>query len=199
MKSRTKSYILVALGVLITLSILTSWFISTITFERSHGGPDFYAISKEVSLNDTIDVANDYNLSIYLPSELPDNLELTAIYLRNWSFLAIVVYSADGNKDYKTAEFVIEIVPVESSPTYDELKTDAEESEYKIALEINGWPVFINEKAYAGGNVETREKWGNWLLLADVWIVEVRYGLVAPTLNTDDLIKVVECMSLVTL
>ncbi len=199
MKSRTKSYIIVVLGVVITLFILSSWFISMNTFEGSHGGPDFYTISKEASLNEMIDIADDYNLSIYLPSEMPKNLKLTAIYLRNWSFLAIVVYSAEGNKDYKTAEFGIQIVPERFSPTFDELRTEAEESKYKIALEINGWPAIINEKAYAGGNVETREKWGDWLSLANVWIGGVRYDFVAPTLNTDDLIKVMECMSFVRL
>jgi len=194
MKSRIKSYIIVALGIFITLSGLTSWFL-LMTTPGSQGGPDFYAISREVSLNEMIDVANDNNLSIYLPSEMPNNLELTAIYLRNWSFLAIVVYSAEKNKDYKTAEFGIQIVPTEITPTYDELRAEAEESEHILALELNGWPIIINERAYAGGNIETRERWGDWLLLVRIWIEGIGYTLVAPTLNTDDVIKVVEGMS----
>ncbi len=44
---------------------------------------DFYGTSREVSLNETIDVAKQYNLSIYLPFELPDDFERTAIYLKD--------------------------------------------------------------------------------------------------------------------
>ncbi len=101
--------------------------------------PDIYGTSSEVSLEMMLETAKNYNLSIYLPNEVPKNLELTAIYLKESPFIAIVVYSAESNKDYKTAELTIEIAPVDLKwiPTYSELQSEAAESQDKTAMEIN--------------------------------------------------------------
>ena len=195
MQNRTKTSIILVFGIIALLGIVPSFFAAFPMKSSSGGGPDFYVISREVSLNEMIEKGNEYNLSIYLPAEIPDNLELTAIYLRNWSFLAIVVYSAEGNKDYKTAEFVIQITPTSDTPTYEEISAEAGNSADVLALEINGWPTIIYERASSGGNIETRDKWGNWLLLVRLWIEGIRYNLVAPTLCTDDVIEVIENMS----
>ena len=119
-----------------------------------------------------VDVANESNLSLYLPSELPNNLKLTAIYLRDDSFLAIVVYSAEGNKDYKIAELGIQISlsSPEFTPTYDDLISEAESSEYVTALEINNWPVLVDERSNWGSNEEAREKYGEFFIHVRVWI-----------------------------
>jgi len=153
---------------------------------------DFYGTSRDVSLNDTITVAKQYNLSIYLPFELPDDFECTAIYLKDSPFIAIVVYSAEGNKDYKTAELVIQISPAGSPPTYSELESIAASMLFTIAVEINSWPVLVNEKASTGGEVETRKKWGDYFLLVTVYIEGMRYMITCPTLTTNEAILMVE-------
>ena len=98
-----------------------------------------YGTSREVSLEMMLETAKNYNLSIYLPREVPKNLELTSIYLKESLFIAIVVYSAESNKDYKTAELTIEIAPVDLKwiPTYSEPQSEAAESQDKTAMEIN--------------------------------------------------------------
>lgn len=188
---------------IVILAILSSFILIAITvtftsLPHSSGGPDFYATSSEVSLNETITVANKYNLSVYLPSELPNNLERTAIYLRNVSFIAIVVYSAEDNKDYKTAELVIQINPSSSPPTYSDLVALANTNPYRIAVEINSWSVIVNEKASTGGNIETRNKWGAYFLLVTAYIDGMRYMITCPTISTSEAIYMMGTMFLLT-
>ena len=159
---------------------------------------DFYGTSREVSLNETIDVAKQYNLSIYLPFELPDDFERTAIYLKDSPFIAIVVYSAEGNMDYKTAELVIQIAPTRSPPTYSELESIAIGNLFITAVEINSWPVLVNERAYTGGEVETRKKWGDYFLLVTAYIEGMEYMITCPTLTTNEATPMVENLHLLT-
>ncbi len=159
---------------------------------------DFYGTSRDVSLNETIIVAKQYNLSIYLPSELPDDFECTAIYLKDSPFIVIVVYSAEGNIDYKTAELVIQISPAGSPPTYSELESIAASMLFTTAVEINSWPILVNEKASTGGEVETRKKWGDYFLLVTAYIEGMRYMINCPTLTTNEALLMVEKLHLVT-
>lgn len=168
---------------------------------RTFKGPkpaDFYGCSKEVSLNELIEVANKSNFSLYLPCELPNSLELITTYLKETPFIAIVVYSAEGNKDYKTAELAIEIAPSPCSPTYEELVAQTENSEYETALMINGWPVLVNEHASAGGNEEFRQKYGAYSLLVMTWIDGMQYLISCPTLSPEEAIQLIENMILIT-
>ncbi len=182
---------------LATLFIIIPIFVLQ-SLPGSGGGPDFYGTSRYVSLNETINVAKQYNLSIYLPSELPNDFERTAIYLKDGPFIAIVVYSAEGNKDYKTAELVIQISPGGSSPTYSELESIAASMLFARAIEINSWPVLVNEKASTGGDVETKKKWGDYFLLVTVYIEGVSFSMTCPTLTTNEAILIVENLYLLT-
>ncbi len=199
MRKNTKSF-MIAMTLAILLSMFASLALNTVEPGNYSQPPDFYAVSREVSLNEMVEVANKYNISLSLPSEFPSNLELTAIYLMKSPFLAIVVYSAEGNKDYKTAELGIQIKPVppDSTPTYLQLESQVENSEFEYALEINGWPVKVNEKADSGGDSEFRDKYGENTLLVRVWIEGNEYTICAPTLKTDDAVQLVACMSLIT-
>ncbi len=187
-----------AMVVLVIFFIVVSWSLNVAEPNTTHEPLDFYGTSRKVSLIEMIEVATKFNISLYLPSESPNNLELTAIYLKDGPFIAMVVYSAESNIDYKSAEFIIQIVQSESSPTYDHLKSKADKSEFKTALEINNWPVLLDEKADSGGEAEFREKYGDTTLLGRVWINGMRYNIVAPTLKINDVIQVVEDMNLLT-
>ena len=74
-------------SLIVTLATLSSFIMIIIPIfvlqSVPHGPPDFYGTSRNASLNETINVAKQYNLSIYLPSELPDDFEYTAIYLKD--------------------------------------------------------------------------------------------------------------------
>jgi len=185
MRKKSKFFI-TAIAVAILLSMFASWILN-MELNGSYLRPgDFYGTSKEVSLEEMAEIADIKNISIYLPSTLPNNLTMTAIYLQETPFIAIVVYSAEGNKDYKTAELGIQLtqIPSEFIPTYD--------------LEINGWPVKVNEKASSGGDPEFREKYGDYTLLVWVWIEEVGYTICAPTLGTEEAVQLVGSMILIT-
>ena len=159
------------------------------------GIEDFYGTSREVSMSELVQVADKLDVTpLYLPSELPPGFKLTAIYLKDGPFIAIVVYSAEGNKDYKTAELTIQITPSLSPPTYEQLDAWAEESKDKMALEINGWPVRINKRASTGGDEEHVAKYGDYQLMVRVWIEENRYAISAPTLTPDEAIQLVRSM-----
>ncbi len=202
MRRRDKSLMRAFLFLVVLFIGATSLlFINMKESDIIHEPVDFYGNSKEVSLKYMVEVADNYDYPIYLPSELPNNFKLTAIYLKESPFIAIVVYSAEGNKDYKTAEFVIQISPSPSefSPTFNELKAQAETSEYMRALEINSWSVRVNEKASSGADEAFRRKYGDYILLVEVWIDEMVYSLTAPTLKTENVEQVVRRMSLSTL
>ena len=167
------------------------------TTKPYHGEPaDFYGTSRDVSLSEMVDVAKQFNLSIFMPSELPNNLELAIVYLKDSPFIAIAVYSSEGNKDYKTSELTIQITPSTSPPTYDELIFQVKNSESETALKINNWSVLVNEKADAGGDIETREKYGDYILLTTVWINEMRYMISCRTLITTKAIEMIRSMQL---
>ena len=83
MKKNHKSF-LRACVFLVALLVLASSLLNTT--EPELGEPaDFYGTSKEVSLNEMVDVADQSNLLIYMPLELPNNLEFTIIYLKIYS------------------------------------------------------------------------------------------------------------------
>ncbi|TXT59443.1 MAG: hypothetical protein BAJALOKI2v1_210044 [Promethearchaeota archaeon] len=150
---------------------------------------------EEVSLDKLINTAKKNNVSIYLPTELPNNYELSAIYLREDNFIAILVYSAEEIKDFKTAELVIEIKPTSDTPTTEELESQGL-NEHEQVLEINGWPVYINSKAFGDSSERTREKYGLYTILADIWIGNSLHSINAPALETDDVIKIINKMAL---
>ena len=196
-----------ALATVIALLVLSSAWPHHTTEPNIEEPVDFYAIAREASLSELVQVADKTGIPLYLPSTLPYGLKLTVIYLHEdeslkegeaFFFIAIVVYSAEGNKDYKTAELGIEIVPSLLPPTYEQLQTWAEKPELKNsmaqALVINGWPVMVYERAYTGGHEERRAKYGDYTLLVTVWIEGNEYRIGAPTLTPNGAIQLVWSM-----
>ncbi|MEM2960171.1 MAG: hypothetical protein QXU67_01040, partial [Candidatus Bathyarchaeia archaeon] len=98
---------------------------------------DFYdAGCREITLDELVKVVSEAGRTIYLPSKLPRGLKLTTIYFKDGPFIAILVYSAEGNKDYKTAELTIEVSPSGLPPSsLDALKSMSDG--YDSVLEIN--------------------------------------------------------------
>ena len=196
--NKKQKNMIIALVMIIGVFSIASWSLSSISSGIISEPADFYGTSKEVSFEEMIEVADNKNLSITLPSELPKNLELTVIYLKEDPFIAIVVYSAKGNKDYITAELTIQIASTDPIwvPTYNQLQSEAEESQDKTAMEINTWPVMIYENANIGGDTEKREIYGDFTLLVNLWIDEVNYLYCAPTLTINEAIIIVGSMTL---
>ncbi|MFX0138950.1 MAG: hypothetical protein ACFFDN_35240 [Candidatus Hodarchaeota archaeon] len=163
-----------------------------------YGPAPFYdENTKNIPVSEFVDFAEKSGFSLYLPSVLPNDLELKAIYLKESPFIGLVVYSAEGNEDYQTAELVFQITPANPVPTLDELESEAKNSPYFSVSTINGWLVFFMERASSGGNREFREKYGDYTLVVRVWIDELEYRINAPTLTTDELTQLIRNMELI--
>jgi len=135
---------------------------------------DFTRIAEEVSLQELIEYMAEHGATLYLPTQLPDGLEITAVYLKRGPFVAVIVWDSHGNKDPATAELVMEVAPGET-PSLEKLKeVYCRENEY--VLEINGWPVAIKMDAPVM-RLRTREKWGETVPFITVWIDGIRYSI----------------------
>ena len=194
MRKNTKSFAISFVSLLIIL-VFTSTVLNISNNNSIIYGPaDFYGTSKEVNINEFTTYLNKNNITVYLPSDLLDKFEMTAIYLKESPFIAILVYSAESNKDYKTAELTIQISPAASTPTYNELSANIHNPEFEKAFEINGWPVLVNERASSGGDSSFIAKYGDFTLLTMIWIEGNVYFINSPTLITAEVIILVENM-----
>ncbi len=156
--------------------------------------PDFYATSKEVDIDEFQTFLKENDISIYLPTGVPNELNLTAIYLKESPFIAIVVYSAESNKDYKTAELTVQVSIAHHLPDYDELVSNIQNPETEKALEINSWPLVVHEKASSGGESSFVAKWGEFTVLTELWIQDNAYCINSPTFTFSDVVSLVENM-----
>lgn len=196
MMRKKSKFFMIAMTTAILLSMFTSW---TLNMEKNRiypEPPDFYGTSKEVNINEFTNYTKKNEIAVYLPSDLPNKFEMTAIYLKESPFIAIVVYSAESNKDYKTAELGIEISRAKSIPTYNELSSNIKNPEFEKAFEINGWPVLVYERASSGGESSFIAKYGEYTLLTMIWIEGNQYCINSPTLTTAEVKVLVENMSL---
>lgn len=155
---------------------------------------DFYGTSKEVDIDEFNTYLKESDISVFLPTIIPNKLSITAIYLKENPFIAIVVYSAEFNKDYKTAELTIQISIANYKPDYDELVSKIQNPETETALEINTWPLLVNEKASSGADSSTIAKWGEYTVFTTLWIQDNQYYINSPTFTFSDVVNLVENM-----
>ncbi|MHA1641931.1 MAG: hypothetical protein ACTSUX_05930 [Promethearchaeota archaeon] len=184
------------IAIISTILIINYWAISFSSQPVSYPA-DFYGTSEEVPLEEFLSYAKENNFSIYLPTKFPKGFIITAIYLKREPFIAIVVYSNEENKDYKTSGFTIEISHINPKyiPTLLELQALDESSQYIYAKEINNWTVMIHEHASIGGNPETKAKFGDYGLIAQVWIDCIEYLYCIPLLSKqDEISQIIETM-----
>jgi hypothetical protein len=71
----------------------------------------FMSQAREVSLEEFVRLVRSHGLEILIPTYLPRGMTLTTIYYKCCPLVAMMVYSAKGEKDYRYAELVIEISP----------------------------------------------------------------------------------------
>jgi hypothetical protein len=119
-KRRTINHVVKVLAITAVVFIVYAW--------NTHNSNKVYGImpiynensAKNTPLNEFVGFMEKNDFSLYLPSVLPNDLKLTFIYLQESPFIGMVVYSAEGDKDYRTAELVFEIAPAQLVPTLDE-------------------------------------------------------------------------------
>ena len=135
---------------------------------------DFTRIAEEVSLQELIEYMAEHGATLYLPTQLPDGLEITAVYLKRGPFVAVIVWDSHGNKDPATAELVMQVSPGEP-PSLERLK-ELYYRKNEYVLEINGWPVAIKMDVPVM-NLRSREKRGETAPVIYVWIDGIRYSI----------------------
>jgi len=171
---------------------------------------------RESSLDEVLEAASAHNITLYLPTELPDGLELTAVYIsksydteeyflprhdpKRPLFSAYFVYSSVGDKNVCTAELRIGVreypawlVDQYLEETLQDLRRAAEngtQREGKRILIVNGWPV----KDRGRYKVDSTYRYG-----LEVWTEQCIYYVSSPTLTSDQLIDIVESMEPVTI
>ncbi|TFG23954.1 MAG: hypothetical protein EU533_02630 [Promethearchaeota archaeon] len=194
MRKQHKSF-LINIIILLALGTFLSTLLNSSGNTNFSSPPDFYATSQEVDLNEFSDFLEENEYTVYLPKSWPNDYKLTAIYLKKDPFIAIVVYSAELNKDYKTAELTYQISIVTSTPTHEELSQDIQDPSIETVYEINGWPMLLNEEASSGGESSFVDKYGEFTVLTMLWIESCQYMINSPNLTPEEVITLVENMS----
>ncbi|MDJ0270981.1 MAG: hypothetical protein QXM50_00020 [Candidatus Caldarchaeum sp.] len=115
-KVRRYTIPLVLAAFLLLSTTLSQFFLSTNNGgEKARFEPPLYEAfmsqAKEVSLDEFIQVMKSHGYEVVLPARLPKNLTLSAIYYKCCPLVAMVLYSAKGEKDYRYSELAIEISP----------------------------------------------------------------------------------------
>ncbi len=166
-----------------------------------HPIADFTRVAERVSLQELINYMAEHGMTLYLPTQLPNGLKLTAVWLKDGPFVAMIVYDRHAETDPYLAELVIELypTPLTAYGGRSELEKHLKEvygDEYgkRIkTLEVNGWFVVIDEKAPCGAP-RTVEKFGPYVLYVRVWIEEVEYRIVAHTLTVEEVVQLIQNM-----
>ncbi len=101
------------------------WMISSRTEAHSYPVPP-YKIAKRITLKELIDVANANDLDLYLPTKMPGNIKLVAIYYK--PPVVMLSYCDREVIDYRYDNVTIEIsLWLHILPSQEELKLIAEE------------------------------------------------------------------------
>jgi|GEM_PF-1889835 len=145
--------------------------------------PDITIVGEEISLQELVEIMEKWdNVTIYLPTQLPDGMELTTIWFKYGVYpIAVVVYDSHGERNPYQAEFGIQIVPT-GPPDLSLLRELCEEYGDKL-IQVNGWWVIIHEKVPS-----------SYQTVVDVWIDGVWYAIGARTLTVEEVIAIIQSM-----
>lgn len=197
MKKNIFPLIAALVTVIIILGIYSNFLEGMIVENPDMSGPP-PGIDKnleEVTMEEMLTTAANRSVPIYLPSQLPKNLEITAVYMSTKTFRIIIPFNSNSDKNYHTAEFYIGITQDSSPPTFSEMQTWAEGKETETALFISGWLIYLIENASIS-IPERREVYGETQFTADAYRDGIEYTFVMATLTMDEFIDIIYCMVL---
>ncbi len=147
----------------------------------------FVYVADEITLEELVRIAKKWdNVTIYLPTQLPDGMKLTAVWFKYGVYpIAIVVYDSHGEKDPRYSEISIQIVI-----GYPDFRTLYNESKL---TEVNGWPAMIREKVPLR-DPKAIARLGNYIAVVDVWIDGSWYSIAAAGLTVEEVMVIVQSM-----
>ena len=152
-----------------------------------------YKVAKRITLKELIDVADTHDIDLYLPTKMPDNISLAAIYYK--PPVIILSYCDREVTDYRYDNVTIEIsMWSHTPPPLEELKKIAEKDPDNLkVLNINGVRGILIEKA-RWGNPELQELHGS-SPYAYFWLGNHYYTISAtPPITSDQLIEIIKSM-----
>jgi len=197
MKNRLLFISLAAAVVIAVVTTANLWMTSPGTGEEAHNHPAYpaplYKVAKKITLKELIDVADAHDIDLYLPTKMPDNISLVAIYYK--PPVIILSYCDREMTDYRYDNVTIEIsMRPHTPPTLEELKKIAEKDPDNLkVLNINGARGILIEKA-RWGNPELQELYGP-SPYAYFWLGNHYYTISAtPPITSDQLIEIIKSM-----
>jgi len=173
------------------------WTTSPRTVEETHSHPAYPAplhkVAKRITLKELIDVADTHDIDLYLPTKMPDNISLAAIYYK--PPVIILSYCDREVTNYRYDNVTIEIsMWPHTPPPIEELEKISEKDPDNLkVLNINGARGILIEKA-RWGNPELQELYGP-SPYAYFWLGNHYYTISAtPPITSDQLIEIIKSM-----
>jgi hypothetical protein len=151
----------------------------------------FMSQAREVSLEEFVRLMRSHGLEILIPTYLPRGMTLTTIYYKCCPLVAMMVYSAKGEKDFRYAELVIEISPSGLPPSEDYLLSLNRTSSDVYVLKTDRGYARIYPEALFGDEERNRKFGPHVLAIYDYGGVNYLISILRPiTLKeVEDLIK----------
>lgn len=148
----------------------------------------FMSQAREVSLAELTQAVNAHNASLIVPTWLPDQMVLTAVYMKCCPFVAIITYSDHGAKDFRDAELTVEIAPG-AQPPLEQLRQASPDKLRQIG---DRWVVVFDRAPF--GDPEMQRRFGP-SPYAYFWSGGLYYqvGVKAPR-TPEDLIRIINSM-----
>lgn len=152
--------------------------------------------SSEISVSQLSAAYSAHNLTLRLPSQLPNGFSLTSVHVPDVNSLygyAMVTYSSTGIKDFRYAEIVFEIRPG-AQPSPNDLSTIINNTRGSFQLlTINRIPVLLNPQQ-GMGDPALQEQFGS-SLYAQFWDGGIWYQVRAyHPLTADDILRLISSL-----
>jgi len=138
-------------AIMVTVMAMANLWMTPFKMEREMYGSivPFYKIAEKITLNELIDVANTYDLNLYLPTKMPVDITLVAIYYK--PPLIMLSYSDKEVTDYRYDKVTIEVSMMSQvAPSLEELELTAEKDPNNQVFSINSAKGILIERARWG-------------------------------------------------
>jgi len=159
--------------------------------EESYGTfVPLYKIAKKISIYDLLNEASTYNFSLYLPTKMPGNIKLIAIYYKP----PVILFSYCDREvsDYRYDNITIETTMFYSNPpSLEELELSIKDKNNSKVINFNNIRGILVEKA-EWGDPELQKLYG-YATFATLWIDNHYYIISAtPPTTSNQLIEIIK-------
>jgi len=151
-----------------------------------------YELAEKITLDKLINISNTYGLTLYLPTKMPGNIKLVAIYYK--PPVILLSYSDREVMDYRYDNISVEISAWPCTPpSLDELNFSVKNSTGSKVFNINSARGILIEQA-PWGDPELQKLYGP-SPFAYFWIEDHYYMISAtPPINGSQLLEIIRSM-----